>query len=317
MKICSLLPGATEVVAALGLADDLVGISHECDYPPEVQQKPVMVRAAIDAERFFSPDIDRQVREALEHRRPLYALDEPLFLKAQPDLVITQDLCHVCAVTPSQLQRAIGALSKEPRLLTLNPTSLDHVLTDVERIGAATGRAAEARRLASALRSRLKSIREKVARAPVRPKVVCLEWLAPLFTAGHWVPEMVEWAGGLDALGLAGTPSKEVSWEQVRAADPDVLVLMPCGFSATRTVRELHHIAVTSSWPGWQSLPAVRNGRVFAVDASSYFSRPGPRLVDGVAILASLCHPSVFGEALPSGLQPVYLHGPVPVKTTR
>ncbi|MGH7206086.1 MAG: cobalamin-binding protein [Nitrospiraceae bacterium] len=308
MRICSLLPGATEVIAALGLADDLVGISHECDYPPAIKRKPVMVRATIDSDRSSSAEIDHEVTTAVKAGRQLYELDEGLFTRAQPDLVVTQDLCHVCAVTPSQLQHAIGALPHRPQLLSLNPLTLDDILKDVERIGAATKRPAEAQTLTVALRSRLESIRAQVAcaneRPEERPTVACLEWLSPLYAAGHWVPQMVEWAGGLDRLGSAGAPSRQVTWDQLLAAAPDVVVLMPCGFSVHRTLRELTQLTVH---PGWQDLPAVRNGRVFAVDASSYFSRPGPRLVDGVAILAALFHPSRFGGTIPDGARPLTL----------
>lgn len=302
MRICSLLPGATEVVAALGLTDDLVGTSHECDYPPEVRSKPVMVRAAIDAEGASSPEIDRQVRAVLESRQRLYTLDEPGFLRAQPDLVITQALCHVCAITPDQLERAVGALPRAPKLLALNPTSLDDVLADTERIGQAVGREREARDLTAALRRRLDGIRERLKEIPARPRVVCLEWLDPLFAGGHWIPEMVEWAGGLDVLGVAAAPSRLVSWDQVRAAEPEVLVLMPCGFTAARALRELDCVALRS---GWAALPAVRSGSVFTVDSASYFSRPGPRLVDGVDILSALLHPAVFGPELPPGARRV------------
>jgi len=308
MRICSLLPGATEVIAALGLADDLVGISHECDYPPAIKHKPVMVRATIDGDHSSSAEIDHQVTAAVKAGRQLYELDEGLFTRAQPDLVVIQDLCHVCAVTPGQLQRAISALPHKPQLLSLNPLILDDILMDVERIGTATKRLAEAQTLTSALQSRLDFIRALVASANERPTVVCLEWLAPLYAAGHWVPQMVEWAGGLDRLGSAGAPSRQVTWDQLLAAAPEVLVLMPCGFSVHRTLRELNQLTVH---PGWQDLPAVRNGRVFVVDASSYFSRPGPRLVDGVAILAALFHPSRFGGAVPDGarhLNPLNAH---------
>jgi len=308
VKICSLLPGATEVIAALGLADDLVGISHECDYPPAITHKPVLVRATIDGDRFSSAEIDQQVKAAVTGDRPLYELDEGLFARAQPDLVVTQDLCHVCAVTPSQLERAIGALPQRPQLLSLNPLTLDDIVKDVERIGAATKRPAEARALSVALRSRLEFIRLQIASVSDRPTVACLEWLAPLYAAGHWVPQMVEWAGGFDRLGAAGAPSRQVTWDHLLAAAPDVLVLMPCGFSVNRTLRDL---TLLTAHPGWQDLPAVRNGRVFAVDASSYFSRPGPRLVDGVAILAALFHPSRFGGTIPDGarhLDPLDAH---------
>jgi iron complex transport system substrate-binding protein len=302
MRICSLLPGATEVVAALGAADDLVGISHECDYPPSVRNKPVLVRPVIDSERSSSPDIDRQVQAAAAAGRNLYSLDEALFARMAPDLVITQDLCHVCAITPDQLQQAIGTLPTPPKLLTLNPTNLNDILDDTERIGEAIGRAAAGHALASRLRSRLDAISHTVAQAGRRPAVVCLEWLDPLYVGGHWVPEMVSRAGGRDLLGRAGARSEKVTWEQVLAAEPDILILMPCSFSAERTLREVHLITARS---GWERLPAVRTGRVFAVDSSSFFSRPSPRLVEGVALLASLFHPASVGGALPAGVRRV------------
>lgn len=294
MRICSLLPGATEVVAALGLVDEVVGVSHECDYPPVMKQKPVLVKPAIDAERADSGEIDRQVRATLAEEKRLYALDERLFAQAQPDLVISQDLCQVCAVTPDQLGRALRQLPRPPRLLTLNPTGLMDVIQDVERIGQATGQADKGAAFAATLRSRLHTLRERVAAGKTRPNVVCLEWLDPLYLGGHWVPEMVDWAGGGDLLGRAGSPSSRVTWEQVRATKPDVIIFMPCGFSVTRALRELEAKPPHERWPGWQDLPAVQQNRCYVVDAAAYFSRPGPRLVDGVGILAALLHPDLF-----------------------
>lgn len=297
MRICSLLPGATEVVAALGAADDLVGISHECDYPEEVRQKPVLIHAAIDPQTSSSPDIDRQVRAMLSSGESLYTLDEERFLQAQPELVITQELCHVCAVTPDQLQRAMGRLPHLPRLLTLNPTTLMAVLEDIQRIGSAIGREEEGRMLAAQLRSQLQLIRERVSRerspAQPRPRVACLEWLAPLYHAGHWVPEMVDWAGGWDVLGKISAPSSQITWDHLIAASPDIVVIMPCGFSIDRTVRELSQL---TAHPCWEKLPAVQHDRVYIVDAVSYFSRPGPRLIEGVRILAGILHPDLFGD---------------------
>ena len=302
MRICSLLPGATEVVAALGAADELVGISHECDYPPAVRSKPVLVHPVVDSDRSASPDIDRQVQAAAAARSNLYDLYAALFAQTAPDLVITQDLCHVCAITPDQLQQAIGNLPKPPRLLTLNPTSLEDILGDTERIGDAIGRGTQGRALASRLRTSLEAIREKVSRTGRQPRVVCIEWLEPLYVGGHWVPEMVARAGGQDMLGRQGARSEKVTWDQVLAAEPDILVLMPCSFSAERTLREVH---LMTGRPRWDQLPAVRSGRVFAVDSSAYFSRPSPRLVEGVALLAALFHPEVFGHTLPAGVHRV------------
>lgn len=300
MKICSLLPGATEVVAALGAAGELVGISHECDYPAEVRRAPVLVRPVIDSDGTASSDIDRQVDDAAQTGRNLYRLDEALFAQAGPDVVITQDLCHVCAITPDRLQEAIKRLPRPPRLLSLNPSSLDDILSDAERIGEAIGRAAAGRDLAARLRAELAAIQDRVARSSrPRPRVVCLEWLDPLYIGGHWVPDMVARAGGRDMLGTPGGRSTKVTWEQVLEAEPDVLLLMPCSFSTERTLREA---ALVTARPGWDRLPAVQQGQVFAVDSASFFSRPSPRLVQGVALLAALFHPDLFGGSLPAGV---------------
>jgi iron complex transport system substrate-binding protein len=298
MRIVSLLPGATEVVAALGLVDEIVGVSHECDFPEGIQTKPVMVRSVIEPDSTSSVEIDAEVKAASGTHQSLYRLDDASLHRAEPDLIITQDLCHVCAVTPPDLQRALKALPQVPRLLTLNPLGLDDTLTDVERIGEAIGKSLEAKQLTSTLRNRLASIGEQTASARPRPRVACLEWLDPLYVAGHWVPEMVRLAGGTPVLSEPGAPSRRVLPEDVLAAAPDVVVLMPCGFTIERTRRELPSVTDTS-W--WRQLPAVRHRRVFMVDATSYFSRPGPRLIDGVGILAALCHADRFGHTVPRG----------------
>lgn len=287
MRICSLLPGATEIVAALGLTDQLVGVSHECDYPPGIQAVPVMVEPLVDSARLSSAEIDAQVRAALDEDGALYRLRELSLAGAHPDLIIVQDLCHVCAVTPSQLHRVIDSLSPRPRVLTLNPHSLEDVLVDIERIGSAVGRRDTARTLVADLRGRLEEIERQVNHAQRAPRVACLEWLSPLYCAGHWVPDMVRMAGGIDTLGVCGMPSKVVTWEELVEAAPDILVIMPCGFTRERATREWEPLSHNAEW---QSLPAVQTGRVSIVNALAYFSRPGPRLVDGVAQLAAVFH---------------------------
>lgn len=299
MRICSLLPGATEVVARLGRARHLVGISHECDYPPEVRTKPVLVRATVDA-GLPGHEIDRRVRAALEAGEPLYELDERLLARVRPNLVITQELCSVCAITPSQLARALRALPSPPRVLALGASTLDDVLADIERIGEAIGRPQEAADLVEYLRDRLQAVLLRVAHAEKHPRVACLEWLDPLFAAGHWVPDMVAYAGGVDVLGTPGSPSVQITWEHVQAAQPDVLIIMPCGFSIARSRQELDRLTTR---PGWKDLPAVRNGAVFLVEAAAYFNRPGPRLVDGIEILAACLHPSLTQTAETGAVQ--------------
>lgn len=290
MRICSLLPGATEVVAALGLADHLVGISHECDYPPGLAA-PVMVEAVIQGNDLSSEEIDRRVRAALAETHSLYRLRESALAAARPDLIIVQDLCDVCAVTPAQLERAILRLTPPPGLLKLHPQTLTDCFGDVERIGAAVGRARHAQCLTDRLRRRIEDIRRQMDTvATSRPRVACLEWLSPLYIAGHWVPDMVQQAGGMALLSESGAPSRRITWDELYAARPDVVVLMPCGFTRERAA---HEFATVSDAPQWQTLMEAVHGRIHIVDALSYFSRPGPRLVDGVAQLTALLHPSL------------------------
>lgn len=289
MRICSLVPGATEVVVALGLTDSLVGISHECDHPEAIRRVRVMVHSAVDSDGRDSADIDRQVKALMSSGRPLYRVDEEALAEARPDIILTQDVCHVCAVTPHELERAIQSLPRRPQVLTLAPHSLTDVIDDVERIGAALGVASKGRDLADSLRSRTAAIRNNSKRQCL-PRVVCLEWLSPLYVGGHWIPEMVEAAGGRDVLGRASEPSRQVTREAVRTAAPDVLIVMPCGFSLARTVSELTVLCRNDSACSELLLSATKT---YAVDAGSYFSRPGPRLVDGVELLADICSGTV------------------------
>jgi iron complex transport system substrate-binding protein len=286
------VPGATEVVAALGLADSLVGISHECDYPAAVRNVRVMVHSAVDPDGRDSADIDRQVKALMSTAQPLYRVDEQALAETRPDIILTQDVCHVCAVTPHELDRAMRSLPRKPQILTLAPRSLTDVFEDVERIGAALGAASKGRDLADSLRSRVAAVR-KGSKRPLRPRVVCLEWLSPPYVGGHWIPEMADAAGGQDVLGQAGEPSRQVTLDEVRAAAPDLLIVMPCGFSVARTLSELTVLCKRDS--ACSDL-LFSTPKTYAVDAGSYFSRPGPRLVDGLELMAGIC-----AGALPPG----------------
>ncbi|MGE0469945.1 MAG: cobalamin-binding protein [Nitrospira sp.] len=288
MRICSLVPGATEVVASLGLTDHLVGISHECDFPPSIRQVPVLIEPRVEAHLTASLDIDQRVKELVSSGSPLYQLNEQAFHLARPDVILTQDLCHVCAVTPDQLARAIQSLPLPPDILTLSPTTLEDMIHDIERIAGAVDRLERGHALAAELRRRLSHINQKNMGIHSRPRVVCLEWLDPLFVAGHWVPEMIDLAGGHDVLGSRHAPSYETTWREVETAHPDMLIVMPCGYSIDRTLNELKQSGpVQETWrqacEQWPNL--------YVVDAASYFSRPGPRLVDGVELLESVLHP--------------------------
>lgn len=310
MRICSLLPSATEVIALLGLSDELVGISHECDYPPSVKNVPSMVEPMIPPHGLSSDDIDRQVHQLVASGQRLYRLNDQLLRQAQPDLILSQDLCHVCAVTPDQLHEALCAMPQQPTLLTLNPSTVHDVIDDVVRIGDAAGRSAEGRRLAAQLRDRLTAIQFRVQNSSHRPRVVCIEWLSPLYVAGHWVPEMVQLAGGQDVLAQPGSSSRVVIWDEILNAAPEVLIVMPCGFSVERTHTELLELM---QQPGQWRLSTDLAQHTFLVDASSYFSRPGPRLIDGIELLAAILHPSDHNHIHESmacrlGLLPIYQH---------
>ncbi len=288
MRICSLVPGGTEVIAALGFADRLVGISHECDIPASLAHVPVMIEPLVGHGSALSEDIDRQIKRMVAAGQPLYRLNESAFQTVQPDLIVTQDLCHVCAVTPDQLGRAIQRLARPPRLVTLAPRSLEEVFGDIVRIAEALAAAEAGRGFVQGLRRRLEQVRLHTTARQPRPRVVCLEWLAPLYVAGHWVPEMVEWAGGQDVLGSKEAPSREVTWKNVEQAQPDLILVMPCGYAVDRTIHELGQAGpVREEWRA----ALARWPNSYVVDAASYFSRPGPRLVDGVELLAAIVHP--------------------------
>ena len=292
MRIVAMLPAATEIVYLLGLGDQLVGVSHECDHPPDARTRPRVTRSPFDPHRLPSADIDRLVSETMAQGRELYHVDAATLSELRPDLVLTQGLCEVCAVSV----RAVSAsLPEGPRVLSLDAGSLAEVLADVERVASAAGGPERGVRAASKLSARLGALREQVRGLPPR-RVACLEWLDPPFSVGHWVPEMVELAGGVELLSLPGAHSRWLEWAEVVDAAPDVLLLMPCGFGPERSREELHTL---QRLLGWDALPAVQEGEVWAVDGNSYFSRPGPRLVDGVELLARLLHPRRFGPPDP------------------
>jgi iron complex transport system substrate-binding protein len=274
-----------------GAGGALVGVTHECDYPPGVEKLPHLTSSKIDP-HMSSAEIDAAIAGHLTDAGSIYALDARLLEELAPDLIITQGLCDVCAVSADLVEEAASGL--RTRIFSLNPTSLRGVLDDTVAVGEVLGRGVDAREKVAALVERLARVEEVVAGLP-RPRVCCIEWLDPPFSAGHWVPEMVRIAGGEEVLAGPGEPSARLLWEEVFEAAPEVLVLMPCGFDARRAFEEARRVLPGIS--GWNALPAVRKGRVWAVDANSYFSRPAPRLVEGVEILARILHPEAFPGA--------------------
>jgi iron complex transport system substrate-binding protein len=287
MRIVSLVPNGTEILFAVGAGDEVVGVSHECDFPEEARTRPILTGSALRP-GMSAAEVDAAVAAQVGSGKSLYTLDEAQIAALAPDLVVTQELCPVCAVSTAQVDGALRPLPRCPDLLSLDPRSLADVLADILTIGEATGRAAAARALVAELERRLAAVRARTAGRP-RPRVAALEWLDPPFAGGHWVPEMIAAAGGLDVLATPGGKSRRLTWEELQAADPDVVVAMPCGFDAAGAETQIEALAHR---PEWQNLRAVRRGRVFAVDANGCFSRPGPRLVDGIEQLAALFHVS-------------------------
>jgi iron complex transport system substrate-binding protein len=286
-----LLPSATEIVYALGLEDSLVGVTHECDWPPGAEHKP-HVSVSVLPESASPAEVDRLVSSSIADGEPIYKLDERTMRELQPDLVLTQDLCAVCAVPSGHVSEALEVLGCNAEVVSMDPSSLDEVLECIARVGEVTGRERQASAVLQSLRRRLVATAELVA-GRTRPRTFALEWSDPPFNGGHWVPGMIEMAGGETVLACPRTPSVRVTWEQIAAEAPDVVVFMPCGYDVEAASREGAHLL--------ERPELMAASQLFAVDASAYFSRPGPRLVDGVEILASLLHPDAVGEHDPSG----------------
>jgi iron complex transport system substrate-binding protein len=289
VRIVTLLPSATEIVAALGALDQLVGVTHACDYPAAVARLPRLTSTRVDGTA--RPElIDRDVRAASEQGAPLYDVDEALLVSLRPDVIVTQALCDVCAVRETDVRTIAARLTPPPRVVTLSGTSIDGVFADIGRVAEAIDAADEGEELLLGLRSRLRSVHERLrtARAP-RPHVAVLEWTNPVYTAGHWVPEMVHRAGGVDVLAAPGSHSRAVALADVSAAAPNVLIFAPCGYDLPRATREAR---ATLDDPAWRW---ARDRAAWAIDANALASRPGPRLVDGVETIARLLHPSLFG----------------------
>jgi len=283
MRICSLLPSGTEILYSLGLGDQVVAVTHECDYPPETAAKPRITEDLIEQGRMTSVEIDHHVSSNIGRHGTIYRLKQDLLETLEPDLIVTQELCEVCAVSYKEVQHAARVLEGRTRIVSLEPTTLNEMLETILLVGELTGRKDAALEKVQELNARLQRVRERV-RDRERPRVYAMEWLDPPFSAGHWVPEMVEIAGGHEVLGKAGLKSERITPERILEAQPEIIVLMPCGFSLERTVEEYRR---TRFLPGW-------SGQLYAVDGSSYFNRSGPRLIDGVEILSEIFHPSLL-----------------------
>lgn len=279
MRIVSFLPAGTEIACALGAGDQLVGRSHECDYPPEVKSLPVVSKPALDLDGLSQDAIDSAVAARLRSGESLYQVDEILLRDLAPDVVITQDLCQVCAPSGNELTRALKELPSKPEVLWLTPQNLAEIEENILAVGAATKRKDVAQQLIEQNRRRMAAVSKAVAGFPAR-RVVFLEWTEPLFCAGHWVPQMIDIAGGIDPMGKPGADSERMTWDQVRDAKPEMIIVAPCGYGLDQAVELARKI------------PRVEGASVFAVDANAYFARPGPRVAEGIELLAHLFHPS-------------------------
>ena len=292
LRIVSLLPSATEIVCALGLEGALVGVTHECDFPPSVQKLPKLTASRISHGKMTSAEIDHAVRSQLDGHGSIYDLDETQLRALNPDLIITQELCEVCAVSFKTVQQAARVLDAGVRVVSLEPNTIRDIFENIRTVGGLAGREAEAEKVVNDLAARLDWLASALADVEYRPRTLMLEWLEPPFAPGHWVPEQVAIAGGDHSFGRAGEHSVTVTADEIWDYAPEVIVLIPCGYYKEDTLRALSSARLPA---GWQKLPAVRDGQVWAVDATSYFSRPGPRVVDGAEILARILHPDVFG----------------------
>ncbi|HET9084989.1 MAG TPA: cobalamin-binding protein [Candidatus Limnocylindrales bacterium] len=302
MRIASLLPSATEIVCAIGLQDELVAVTHECDWPPAVIGKPVVTRSVNDLVDVSSRDIHDRVTASMHGGSSLYELDEEALAATEPDLILTQELCHVCAVSYREVNEVARRIDADITVVSLEPTSLEGIFHTITTVGAMTEVEDAAIDLVESLRERLSAVEQRVTRrrdagrAPVR--VVAVEWLDPPFAIGHWVPEQIRRAGGWDVLGSDGQKAHPTTWAEVAEVDPDMLFLMPCGFHLAETIDEWARTPVP---PRIKELAAARSGQVFALDGSAYFSRPGPRVIDGVEMLAEIMDPEGFVDIAPPG----------------
>ncbi|HYY35141.1 MAG TPA: cobalamin-binding protein [Candidatus Binatia bacterium] len=297
-RIVSLLPAATEIAAALGLVDQVVGVSHECDFPKEANARPRVTHCPVHNAGLTSGEVDQWVRRALRDNGTIYTIDEPLLRNLRPDVILTQKLCDVCAVGYGTVARLAETLPGPPQVVNLEPTSLLDIFDDIRRVAEACGVPERADGVITKLSERVEAVRLRADRISHRPHCFLMEWVDPPFCSGHWGPELVELAGGRDSLGRKHRPSAQIDWGQVLNARPEIIVLALCGYDVNRT---RHDYDLLRSFPDFDSLPAVRDGEIYLVDASAYFARPGPRIVDSLEILAGILHPREFPEFVSMG----------------
>jgi len=297
-RIISLLPAATEIAAALGLMDQVLAVSHECDFPEETKNRPRVTRFPVHDAGLTSREVDEWVRRALDNSGTIYTIDEPLLRRLQPDVILTQKLCDVCAVGYGSVAKLAQTLPGPPRMVNLEPTSLADIFDDIRRVAELCDVPDHAEKLITNLSERVENVRERAARIPDRRRCFLMEWVDPPFCSGHWGPELIEIAGGYDPLGRKHQPSTQINWQQVLKTRPEIIVLALCGYDIDRARRDYE---LLRQFPDFDSIPAAQNGLIYVVNASAYFARPGPRIVDSLEILAGILHPSEFPEFVSRG----------------
>ena len=291
MKIVSFLPSATEILFELGVLDQVKAVTHECNYPVQAKSKPRVIHSSFDPNKMSSHEIDNKVVQLVKTGQDIYILDEQVLKNADPDLIVAQGICEVCSPYTREINRAVTLLGGKPEVIILDPKNLDDILQNVIQIGEKVGRQENAKNFVAKLQKRIDFI--KNTQMSSKPKVVCIEWLDPLYTAGHWVPQMVDIAGGINGISSTGEKSRKMEVDEIVKFDPDIIILMPCGFDLLRTIIEYEKLLENEEW---RKLRAVRQGQIYAVNANEYFSKPGPRTVTGLEILAKIIHPDTFHD---------------------
>ena len=291
-RIVTFLPSATELIYNLGADDKLFGVTHECNYPIDAKTKPRVISSVFDPALMSSKQIDDKICQLMTDGKEIYNLNEENLLNAKPDLIISQNICEVCSAHTEHVNMAMNMLEKKPEVYTMDPHNVDEILMSIKDISKMIGKEKEGNELINSLLKRLEFVKSKMCEE--RPKVLAIEWVDPFFTSGHWIPEMIETAGGENMISIEKMPSRKMKLEEIKSANPDIIVIMPCGFDVKRTISEYNNVLAEN--PDWNELKAVKENSVYAVDANSYFSKPSLRTITGIEILAQIIHPNIFGS---------------------
>ena len=291
-RIVTFLPSATELIYNLGADDRLFGVTHECNYPLDAKTKPRVISSVFDPALMSSKQIDDKICQLMTDGKEIYNLNKENLLNAKPDLIISQNICEVCSAHTEHVNIAVNMLEKKPKVYTMDPHNIDEILMSIKDISKMIGKEKEGNELINSLLKRLEFVKSKMCEE--RPKVLAIEWVDPFFTSGHWIPEMIETAGGENMISIDQMPSRKMKLEEIKSANPDIIVMMPCGFDVKRTISEYNNVLAEN--PDWNELKAVEENNVYAVDANSYFSKPSLRTITGIEILAQIIHPNIFGS---------------------